>query len=210
VNNAADTISSAITGSAGLTKNGTGTLTLSGNNTYTGTTAINAGTLTVGNGSTSSSYTTASGAVLNLGSSPSVNFSLLGNGTVNITGAVSAASTALTIGMGSGGLIDVKSGASITYGWGNDPWTSNLADLNVVGTIYGAGNNIVVNALTGNSTTFSMGGGTIVVGVNNGTGTYTGTLARNYADAHFSKEGSGFSAHTSYLDLRTSHRSIGM
>ena len=191
VNNAADTISSAITGSAGLTKNGTGTLTLSGNNTYTGTTAINAGTLTVGNGSTSSSYTTASGAVLNLGSSPSVNFSLLGNGTVNITGAVSAGSTALTISMGSGGLIDVKSGANLSYGFGNDPWTSNLADLNVVGEIYGAGSNIVVNALTGNSTTFTMGGGTIVVGVNNGNGTYTGTLARNYADAHFRKEGSG-------------------
>ena len=51
VNNAADTISSAITGSAGLTKNGTGTLTLSNTNTYSGGTTINAGTINATNSS---------------------------------------------------------------------------------------------------------------------------------------------------------------
>ncbi|WP_193213135.1 autotransporter-associated beta strand repeat-containing protein, partial [Luteolibacter marinus] len=45
---AGDIVNSA--GAARVTKNGTGTLTLSGNNTYTGETAVNAGTLQIGNG----------------------------------------------------------------------------------------------------------------------------------------------------------------
>ena len=47
VNNAADTISSVLAGSAGLTKAGNGTLTLSGNNSYSGTTVISGGILAI-------------------------------------------------------------------------------------------------------------------------------------------------------------------
>jgi autotransporter-associated beta strand protein len=93
--------------------------------------------------------------------------------------------------MGAGGLINIASGSGLSYGFGNDPWTGNLADLNVSGVLYIAANNVIVNALTGNSTNFTVGASTIIVGVNNGGGTYTGTLARNYADASFRKEGSG-------------------
>ena len=188
---AATTISAAITGTTGLIKNGIGTLTLSGNNTYTGATTINAGTLAVNNSYLTPSYTINSGAVLNLGYGPTASLTLLGNGTLNIVSSIAAIAPPLAISMGAGGVIDIKSTGGLSYGFGNDPWTGNLADLNVSGVLYIAANNVIVNALTGNSTNFTVGASTIIVGVNNGGGTYTGTLARNYADASFRKEGSG-------------------
>ena len=188
---AATTISAAITGTTGLIKNGIGTLTLSGNNTYTGATTINAGTLAVNNSYLTPSYTINSGAVLNLGYGPTASLTLLGNGTLNIVSSIAAIAPPLAISMGAGGVIDIKSTGGLSYGFGNDPWTGNLADLNVSGVLYIAANNVIVNALTGNSAYFTVGASTIIVGVNNGGGTYTGTLARNYADASFRKEGSG-------------------
>jgi len=55
-----DSMSSVLAGSAGLTKNGTGNLTLTSANTYKGTTTINAGTLIVGNGTSGSIGSTSS------------------------------------------------------------------------------------------------------------------------------------------------------
>ena len=187
---AATTISAAISGAKGLVKNGNGTLTLSGSNTYTGATTISGGILAVNNSYLTPSYTINSGAVLNLGYAPTASLTLLGNGTLNIVGVISAIAPPLAISM-SGGLIDIKSTGVLAYGYGNDPWTGNLADLNVSGVLYIAANNVIVNALTGNSAYFTVGAATIIVGVNNGGGTYAGTLARNYADGSFRKEGSG-------------------
>lgn len=67
--NADAAIASALTGSNGLGKFGTGTLTLTGVNTYTGTTDVLEGTLVLGNGTTqptinSATYNISSGATL--------------------------------------------------------------------------------------------------------------------------------------------------
>ncbi len=64
----AGTISDGGSSSAGivaLTKVGTGTLTLSGNNHYTGTTTISGGTLQIGDGTTAGTGTLGTGAVVN-------------------------------------------------------------------------------------------------------------------------------------------------
>jgi fibronectin-binding autotransporter adhesin len=110
------TINSVIAGSVGLTKNGTGTLTLGGANTYTGQTTVAAGTLTLGTSNalptaerlqlgtfTGSGNTAVSGTAtgnLNLGT-----FSQ----TVGSLYAFSASSTANTITIGTGQNLTVSS-----------------------------------------------------------------------------------------------------
>lgn len=61
-------VSQVLTGVGGFTKSGTGTVTLSGANTYTGPTTVNAGTLSVSSAffANTSAVTIAGGAVLNL------------------------------------------------------------------------------------------------------------------------------------------------
>ena len=95
------TIGSAIAGGEGLTKSGAGTLVLSGNNTYLGTTSINAGQVALSGASTlglNTALTIANGAAANLsGSSAAQSFSTLaGNGAL-VTG-----SGGVSVGLGTG------------------------------------------------------------------------------------------------------------
>ena len=91
----ATTISAVISGTIGLIKNGTGALTISGNNTYTGTTTISAGTLK--NGS-ASAFSSGSALTINAGI-----FDLNGfNATVASLGVGNAAGTITNSASGSG------------------------------------------------------------------------------------------------------------
>lgn len=65
VNNPQTEFSGIISGSGARTKDGSGTLVFSGNNTYTGTTTISAGTLQLGNGGTTGKLATGSAIVNN-------------------------------------------------------------------------------------------------------------------------------------------------
>jgi autotransporter-associated beta strand protein len=115
----------------GLTKSGTGSLTLTAINTYTGATTVSAGTLILsGTGSiaTSGTITVASGAVLNVsgvtgGFSVASGQSLMGSGTV--TGALS---------VGSGGRLAVGNSPG-TMTFNNDLTLSagSLGDFEING-----------------------------------------------------------------------------
>ena len=89
VNSPSATISSTITGSAGLTKSGAGTLVLTRTNTYTGATNILQGTLALNGGdlNDSSAIAVAAGAALNvLGGTPTLG-DISGQGTTVVSGA---------------------------------------------------------------------------------------------------------------------------
>ena len=116
-----------ITGSAALTKAGTGTLTLTGTNTYTGATTISAGTISIGSatatlGPIANSAITISGSLDLNGNSLEVG-SIAGAGTItsglsgSVTLTVGANATATTfsgvINDGSGQVSLVKKGAAI-------------------------------------------------------------------------------------------------
>lgn len=153
----------AISGSNGIAKAGTGTLTLSGANTYTGTTVIRAGTL-------SASNIVVSGGSSNLGNATSAVTLGTGStqGTLSYTGNSATYTRGFTIQAGGGQLDVTTAGQTLT-----------LDNTNVTGTIGGsftvggAGNttvNSAVNLGTGGFT--KTGSGTAVLA---GTNTYSGT-----------------------------------
>ena len=174
------------TGALSLTKSGTGTLILSGTNTYTGATTINGGTLAAGaiNAfSAASAFTVASGAFLDLGGFNQAIGSLAGAGTVTDNGAPATLTTGANntstifsgvIQDGTGALSLTKSGTGTLTLSGTNTYTGattiNGGTLEVDGSI--ASPKVTVNSggtLSGigtvdPTTTTIMSGGTLAPG----------------------------------------------
>jgi len=122
-------------GGGGLTKRGTGSLTLSAANTYTGTTTIASGTLSA------SSIVVAAGAS-NLGNATSA--VVLGDGsnqgTLSYTGASDTFTRGLSLGAGGGALFVTQSGSTLTLQTGNITGSGTF-------TVGGAGNITIASQL---------------------------------------------------------------
>jgi len=193
-------------GGNSLTKTGAGTMELTATNTYTGTTTVNGGTLRMINSTSANAirgnghnYVIASGATLEAdrtnGSLVGIsNFNISGSGTFKTSGLeMEQTSASSTINMSSGALFHVESGR---YNFGQNglgDWSSNLSDMQVDNgaTFNGANTPTVVNALDGAGTVLTGGG--ITVGVDNGSGSFSGIIGNsNYGSAYsITKAGSG-------------------
>ncbi len=146
------TASAILGGNGTVTKNTAGTVTLSGANTFTGSTTISAGTLQVNSnnalGTTASGTTVANGAVLRLNNvnystaeALTINGNGIGNGALTNTGTSTFA-----------GPINAATDATISAGGGTLNLTGGIAKNGTTLTIAGGGTvNITTNGITGSA-----------------------------------------------------------
>ena len=207
------------TGTLSITKTGSGTLTLSGGNnlTYDGATSVSVGTLilvdcgALASGTSPASFDISSGAVLefnansntlNLGSTATSGTVITGTGTLRKTGGwplglcnQGSSSYKVYLNM-TGGLIDIEGGVIMNGGWAGGEWTNNKAGLYIAsGARFDvwSGNTVYIDALTGSGLIEKGQGGavTINVGVNNGSGTFSGIIQNPSGSILITKQGSG-------------------
>jgi autotransporter-associated beta strand protein len=192
-------------GTMAVSKSGSGTLTLNGNNTYTGATTVSEGRLMLNGRSASSSFGIASNGVLEFnvasGTRDSANTAFAGAGVLQKTGdgILKWGLTSANFALSAGSLIDVQGGTMMGGSDANETWTSNQSSLNVASgaTFAGVEANVRVDALTGAGTITSgfngSGYSNFTFGVAGGSGTFTGTLANSDASnvGNFVKVGSG-------------------
>ena len=198
------TVSNVISGTGSLTQAGTGTTTLISTNTYTGTTTVSAGRLVLSSAYGSTNFLIGLNSTLQfdvpvgrtLDGSTTV-FS--GSGVLLKTGGgtLQWGTNKATFAMSPGSLIDVQTGVFKGGSNGNEDWTSNQSSLNVAGgaSFLGVEANVRVDALTGSGVITSgfngAGYSNFTIGVANGSGTFTGSLANGSTNGNFVKAGSG-------------------
>ena len=209
------TISAEVAGTAGLTKSGAGTLILSAATTYSGATTVSNGTLQVSGPSyfnIGRTTTVESGAVFELNDSNNSFTSLMpvstvtGSGTFRLSGNSTIyqemngnVGTRLTFAMQSGGLIDLQGTSRLTNGgWQELDWTNNLADMNIAsGATFDVwdGQDVIIDALTGSGTVDKLHAGNsprlLTVGIDNGSGTFSGSIINTGGQIALVKTGSG-------------------
>ncbi|WP_374407787.1 autotransporter-associated beta strand repeat-containing protein [Hydrogenophaga sp.] len=183
------TVSGVISGAGGLTKSGSGTLTLTGANSYSGTTAVSAGTLQVGGGgsgllgSGNIFLDTGSRLVFNTtsyNSGPVLGGSLSGSGTLEVDGA--AASRKVGFGgdhSGFTGTFQVDTGARVNLH--NSTASSAAADYVVNGLM-----TLVQPDMTAELGSLSGSGGVSNGGLATSSGTTSVVIGRKGTSTTFS------------------------
>ncbi len=204
-------------GALAFIKNGLSTQTLSGVNTYTGGTTVSGGrlkivnpgifgssTINIGTGDVFEINATSTGGIStgNTGQHLAAT-SITGAGTMQLTGTSAYSpswSQGTTFNMSAGGLIDLQGGQMFLGFGSSNNWTNNLGDLNVAseGCTFDTWDtaNVIVNNLTGTGTVtrgtgFASGLGTLTLGSNNGTATFSGVLTQGSGTLALSKIGTG-------------------
>ncbi len=204
-----------IAGSGGLMVNASGhTLTLTATNNNTGNTTVSNGTLVISGQQyfqVGRTTTINAGGTLNLTNSVNTfttlmpvstingsgTFRLSGNSTINQSSGGSSGNR-LTFAM-TGGTIDLQGTAQLVNGgWQELYWANNKSSLNIAA---GAkfdmwdGQAVYVDALTGSGTIDKNQGngatGTLTLGVNNGSGIFTGIIKNTQTFVALTKTGTG-------------------
>ncbi|HEY3322679.1 MAG TPA: autotransporter-associated beta strand repeat-containing protein [Planctomycetota bacterium] len=155
--NTSTTYSGIMSGGGGLTKTGTGTMTLSGNNSYTGTTTVSAGTLIV-NGTQGSSAVSLNGGVLEgVGTVGSITSTATGGtvypgpgtSTLHSGNVTLNAATTFTVDLNGNAVGNLATGAATTINLANATLNLNVISPPTVGTTMTLINNGGAGAVTG-------------------------------------------------------------